>query len=202
MSRKHVATAAKGLAIVAIASIAIGTGLFLATAAYGAFGGGRAAVNAQSWALRPMRIAPDGCVACHPAQAAQQASNKHAGVDCQTCHGPAGAHPGSDPEAVVEISKPSAAVCVQCHTQVVGRPAGFGQIDPATHWGGSTLCLRCHDPHDVVAPVPPEIPHPLQGLPACTTCHRPDGLKPVPSGHTLVEDAVCLSCHRPLVTGR
>jgi hypothetical protein len=141
-------------------------------------------------------------VSCHKTQTAQQASNRHAGIDCQTCHGPAGAHPGSDPAATVEIARPTAAICLQCHSQVVGRPAGFAQIDPATHWGGGTLCLRCHDPHDVVAPVPPQIPHPLQGLPACTTCHRPDGLKPVPTGHTLVKDAVCLSCHTPLVTGR
>ena len=202
MSRKRLAPAAKVVAIIAIASLAIGTALFLATAAYAAFGNGRAAVNAESWALRPMRIAPDGCVSCHPTQAAQQASNKHAGIDCQTCHGPAGAHPGSDPTAIAQITKPTAAVCIQCHTQVVGRPASFAQVELATHWGGGTLCLRCHDPHDVVAPVPPQIPHPLQGLPACTTCHRPAGLKPVPSGHTLVEDAVCLSCHTPLLAGR
>ena len=202
MSRKRVATAVQMLAIVAVASIAIGAGLFVASTAYAAFGGGRAVVNAQSWALRPMRISPEGCVSCHATQASQQASNKHAGIDCQTCHGPAGKHPGSDRSAVVPIARPTAAICLQCHTQVVGRPAGFAQIDLATHWGGGTLCLRCHGPHDVVAPVPPRIPHPLQGLPACTTCHRPDGLKPIPSGHTLVADPVCLSCHTPLLTDR
>ncbi len=202
MSGRSLPTAAKVVAIVAVASLALGAALFVAATAYAAFGSGHADVNAETWALRPLRIAPAGCVACHPKQAAQQATNKHADIDCQTCHGPAGGHPGNDPNAVVAISKPTSAICVQCHTQVVGRPAGFAQIDLATHWGGGTLCLRCHDPHDVVAPVPPEIPHPLTDLPACTTCHRPDGLKPVPSGHTLVEDKVCLSCHKPLLSGR
>jgi predicted CXXCH cytochrome family protein len=202
MSRRRVPTVAKAVAAIAIASLAVGVGLFVATTAYATFGAAHATVNAETWAIRPLRLAADGCVACHPSQAAQQAANRHAGIDCQTCHGPANGHPGTDPDAIVKIAEPTAAVCVQCHTQVEGRPTSFPQIDLATHWGGGTLCLRCHDPHAVVAPVPPQIPHPLTDLPACTVCHRPDGLKPIPAGHTLVADSICLSCHTPLVTDR
>ncbi len=202
MSRLRGRTVLKAVLVVAIASIAIGVGLFVATTAYATFGAGHAPANAQTWAIRPLRIATGGCATCHPAEAAEQAGNHHAGIDCQTCHGPANGHPGTDANAIVKVAEPTAAICVQCHTQVEGRPASFPQVDLATHWGGGTLCLRCHDPHGVVAPVPPQIPHPLQDLPACTVCHRPDGLKPIPSGHTLVADSVCLSCHTPMVGGR
>lgn len=197
-----VGTTLMALAVIAVASFVLGAGLFVASTAYAEFGGGKAAVNARSWASRPMTLTAGACVKCHADQAAQQATNKHAGIDCETCHGPAGSHPGSDPDVVVQIAKPTAALCVQCHDKVAGRPADFPQVDLARHYGGGTLCLRCHDPHAVVAAKPPQVPHPLQGLPACTTCHRPDGLKPVPTGHTMVADAVCLSCHTPLLTDR
>jgi hypothetical protein len=200
MKRLPKLTAARAAGIIVVGSVVLGVGLFLASTAYAQFGGPKAAVNALDWALRPATISATACASCHAKEAAAQATNAHAGITCETCHGPLGGHPGTDPNDIVRITEPTAALCVQCHAKVPGRPADFPQVDLEEHYGGGTLCLRCHDAHDVVAAVPPKIPHPLIDLPACTTCHRPDGLKPVPSGHTLVADAVCLSCHTPLVT--
>jgi nitrate/TMAO reductase-like tetraheme cytochrome c subunit len=200
MTRLPKLTVPRAIAVIAVASVVLGGGLFVVSTAYAQFGGPKAAVNTREWALRPMTISATACATCHTKEAAAQATNLHAGIACETCHGPLDGHPGSDPNAVVQIAKPTAALCVQCHAEVPGRPAGFAQIDLDQHYGGGALCLRCHDPHDVVAAVPPKIPHPLVGLPACTVCHRPDGLKPVPSGHTMVADAVCLSCHTPLLS--
>ncbi len=200
MSRRRIPTAAKAFLAIVAGSVVIGAGLFLASTAYAEFGGVKAADSTVSWASRPLRYTTTACKDCHLAQAAEQASNKHGSIQCETCHGLVGDHPGGDRGAVKPLVKPTGELCVQCHAAVTGRPAGFPQIDPAKHYTGGTgeACLRCHDPHAVVAVKPPNIVHPLDGLPACTTCHRPDGLKKIPAGHELVADAVCLSCHTPL----
>ncbi|HYM82760.1 MAG TPA: hypothetical protein VEY67_01240 [Candidatus Dormibacteraeota bacterium] len=202
MSRTRLTGTFRAACLIVVASVIIGLGLFLATTAYAEFGGVKATTNARAWASRPLRYAPSACQACHQAETAKQATNRHGAIDCETCHGLVGSHPGADRAAVKPLPKPTGALCVQCHAAVVGRPAALAQIDPATHYNGGTgtACLRCHDPHAVVAVAPPRIVHPTAGLPACTTCHNPNGLKRIPTGHELVADTVCLTCHRPLGT--
>jgi hypothetical protein len=92
------------------------------------------------------------------------------------------------------LDTPTSEICVTCHAAVPGRPATFPQIDGAEHYVGNA-CLRCHDPHSIRAVRPPAVTHRLAKLPECTTCHAPDGLKKVPTGHEPVPDATCRSCH-------
>lgn len=157
--------------------------------------------NADAWRLRPPAFGEaSGCAACHAPEQAKLTSATHAGIGCESCHGPLGSHalasPGT-PEADVDVATPSDAVCLTCHVAVVGRPDGFRQVVPADHYVPE--CLQCHDPHTGISKRPPIVRHTLDRLPECVTCHGPDGFKARDQRHPTVsdEDAFCLSCHLP-----
>lgn len=195
--RAHAATAAavvlRGSVLVIIASVLLASGVFAGSRLYGQFGGGQAVLSAERWAEHPAAYAPATCATCHGSEAAAIARGSHVTVRCETCHGALESHPGAA-SSPVKLASATSSVCRTCHTAVLGRPAAFAQVDPTTHYRNAE-CLRCHDPHTVAAAAPPEVTHPLKGLPACTTCHRPDGLRKVPAGHELVADEICLTCH-------
>ena len=182
--------------VVAVASVVLGVGAFAASAMYTDYGPVKNVPNARAWAaLTPQFAGSATCASCHRTQADAQDASIHVNVACEACHGPAAAHAASDAAArSVVLAKPPSAICARCHTATTGRPASFPQVDLATHYVGGP-CLRCHDPHSIVAQRPPVVTHPLTDLPECTTCHAPDGLKKIPSGHQVVGDKVCLSCH-------
>ncbi len=185
------------------ASVAIAGVAFAASAFNSQYGAVMNEPNAEAWASLSPRFAGQAiCTSCHTGQASAQDASAHATVSCEDCHGPAAAHSISAAVAArVTLSSPTSAICITCHGAAAGRPTTFAQVDPATHYAGGE-CLRCHSPHSIAAVRPPTVTHPLADLPACTTCHNPDGLKKVPSGHELVSDAVCLSCHGRTASGR
>ena len=76
-------------------------------------------------------------------------------------------------------------------------PTGFRQITPGSTTSSS--CLECHDPHTGIANRPPEVLHPLDDLPACLTCHGPDGFKARNQRHPAgsEDDERCMACHGP-----
>jgi hypothetical protein len=164
------------------------------------------AENARSWAaLTPQYADATLCQRCHEPEYGPWQESPHATTTCESCHGPLGKHAATAPEeatgADLAIELPSEALCVVCHEQLPGRPADFAQVDLDEHFGAEAegpTCRTCHDPHTTVAITPPVITHPLDNLPACTTCHAPSGLKPVPAGHVEAPDAVCRSCHKPM----
>ncbi|HEX7949629.1 MAG TPA: multiheme c-type cytochrome [Candidatus Limnocylindrales bacterium] len=199
------------LAILAALGFGIGGAI---SVAYGQFGAhpGR---NATEWAIKPAVF--DGtasCAVCHPGQAATWAKARHAGTSCESCHGPLTGHPAVNPSPELLAPEPSAApaaaqgllsgvdtspptaLCLACHQAIVGRPTGFAVIDPSRHFTGPS-CVACHDPHAATAPTPPIIRHPLIGLPECTVCHSPTGMRPVPASHPTWSGS-CLACHRKL----
>lgn len=197
----------KGGILVVILSTVLATGAFAASTFYGQYSGAQAEPNTRSWALRTPSYA-HGCGDCHAKETVAQAAGKHASVTCEVCHGAMGGHPGATPSAgsatasaAVPMPSPNADLCITCHLTAAGRPAALPQIDPPTHYRGAS-CVRCHDPHAIVAVAPPDVTHPLERLPACTTCHAPNGLKKIPTGHELVADGVCLTCHRVANGGR
>jgi hypothetical protein len=155
--------------------------------------------NARSWAaLTPAYADSTLCQRCHGAEYAPWATSPHQSVVCESCHGPLRAHATevspNAPAGSVAVARVPDGICVTCHARVTGRPAAFPQVELATHYAGAS-CLWCHDPHDATALRPPDIPHSLDRLPACVTCHVPGGLKPVPAGHVESSDAVCRTCH-------
>jgi hypothetical protein len=156
-------------------------------------------VNARQWAALDESFASSGiCVNCHAPEAAKAASASHAGIGCQSCHGPLLEHTLANPEtavATVPIAVPTDEVCVRCHVQADGRPAGQAQIVPADHY--VSACLDCHDPHTAIAMRPPVVLHPLDKLPPCLTCHGPEGFKQRNQRHPAGtnDDQQCLECH-------
>jgi len=188
---------------VVVASVALGGAAVVAASFYSQYGAVRNTPNTHAWGSLTPRFAGQAiCASCHEAKANVQDASVHVNVSCENCHGPLAAHAASDAAAKeFPPSKPKDEICATCHVEVAGRPATFPQIHPAEHFSGDR-CLRCHDPHSITAVRPPTVSHPLTDLPVCTTCHAPDGLKRIPSGHEPVGDAVCLSCHHPATSRR
>jgi hypothetical protein len=188
---------------VVVVSVALGTAAFVAASFHDQYGAVKDVPNAHTWAGVAPRFAGQAlCTSCHAPEAAAQDASIHVNVSCEDCHGPAAAHSSSAAAArAAVLTKPTSGMCVTCHAATAGRPTTFPQVDPARHYSGGQ-CLRCHDPHSIVAVRPPPVSHPLENLPECTTCHAPDGLKEIPTGHELVGDAICLSCHGRAAEGK
>jgi hypothetical protein len=159
------------------------------------------AANASVWrALTPAYGDVSLCIPCHLAEYRKLTSATHAGIGCESCHGPLGAHALASPgtaEAKVKVAVPTQEVCTKCHVAAVGRPASFRQIVLANHY--ISACLACHDPHTGISRRPPVVQHALDRLPPCVTCHGPDGFKARNQRHPAVpgDDRVCLACHLP-----
>ena len=188
---KGIAAVAVLLVGVAVAVVALGAAFSLFYGEYGF----HPAENARSWAaLDPSYADSSLCERCHQPEYAVWVVSRHQTVVCESCHGPLAAHAaGTSPDASagsMALARVPEGICAACHSKVTGRPAAFPQVDLATHYPGAP-CLWCHHPHDATALRPPSIPHSLAQMPACVTCHRPAGLKPVPAGHVESADAVC-----------
>jgi hypothetical protein len=186
------------IAMVAV-SVVLAVGAFAATTLYGQYGAPRTDASTLAWADRDVVYTVGNCRECHAEQAAAKEAAPHADVICETCHIPSVPHPGPVPGVVQALDTETSAVCTACHAEASGRSVRFPQVDPGGHYAGA-VCLQCHDPHTAAADSPPDVTHPLANLPACTTCHAPEGLKRFPAGHQLAPDVVCLGCHR--TTGR
>jgi hypothetical protein len=194
-SFRRVATR-RALAVIALVVITVavaGAGV-AATTLYGQFGGGRAAVNAKSWAMRPLTYSLSDCRSCHADQSTAETTGPHRVLICQACHVPTVDHPGPISGTVAALEVPKSALCVTCHSDAAGRPIGLAQVDLSQHYPGAD-CLRCHDPHTTIAATAPGVTHPLANLPDCVTCHAPGRLKRFPQGHEPAADSVCLTCH-------
>jgi hypothetical protein len=155
--------------------------------------------DARAWAaLEPSYAGSTTCARCHPTEAARTRVAGHATIGCESCHGPMAAHTGGGAELAVAVTHepPTDALCVTCHAATTGRPASIQQVVPADHYVDD--CLACHDPHTSISRPPPVVVHPLDRLPACITCHGPDGFKARNMRHPVVSgDEPCLACHAP-----
>ncbi len=118
---------------------------FLVPKSFGLYGHYRANAIGLVASQTPAYAGHLVCVECHEDKATMKSASKHAGVACETCHGPAAAHVAdpteSKPELPTERNR-----CGLCHYREASRPAGFPQIDPAEH-GGQEKCVSCHNPH-------------------------------------------------------
>jgi hypothetical protein len=156
-------------------------------------------VDAKQTAARELTFASSStCAECHGPQADKLVSKSHLGIGCQSCHGALLEHTleSEDPGAeTVRIAVPTDEVCIRCHVQATGRPAGLRGIIPTEHY--VSTCLACHDPHTGVANRPPVVEHPLAKLPNCLVCHGPEGFKQRNQRHPVgtSDDKPCLDCH-------
>lgn len=172
-------------------------------------------------------VGGDVCATCHEEVSKKFAGNAHtklaaqhgaAGVNCEGCHGPGGAHVAGGGD-ITKIFNPAEATakevdnkCLGCHQ---GKHANF---ERSAHGEGNVSCLGCHDIHGskeaslLKAPQPmlcyqchtdvkPQFSMPFhhkvdEGLVQCTDCHDPHGTfekKGLKSATQ--QDAVCVKCH-------
>ena len=192
--------------VVAGASVALSVSLWVAAVAFAAFSteyGFHPEADTGTWRqLRPAYSTVTECISCHQPEYKKLTSATHAAIGCESCHGPLAAHVADAPVVGEEgtgfkVTKPTDAVCTNCHVAAIGRPATFRQIVPAQHY--LNVCLQCHDPHTGISRRPPIVQHTLLNLPTCVTCHGPEGFKKRDVWHpvTTDEDKTCLLCHLP-----
>ncbi len=98
-------------------------------------------------AARPVKFAGhETCEMCHSDVADKKKIGKHAHVNCEACHGALASH-ADDPATITPVLPDTAVLCVRCHAASAAKPKGFPQIDPASHYQG-TSCKTCHQPHN------------------------------------------------------
>jgi len=84
------------------------------------------------------------CEVCHTDIVATKNAGKHAGVNCEACHGPLAKH--ADDPSIVPAKLDTATLCVKCHAASAAKPKGFPQVKADEHSGGLP-CETCHQPH-------------------------------------------------------
>ena len=86
------------------------------------------------------------CADCHADVMDMKLADKHAGISCETCHGPGWKHvddPGPDQMILPEGRK----FCGTCHSKNPARPKDLvAQIDLADH-NAELMCTDCHNNH-------------------------------------------------------
>lgn len=96
---------------------------------------------------RPLRFAGQSeCAACHEDQAKVKSAGRHARTGCEACHGPLAAH-AADPGGAKPRIEDIPGLCQSCHEKDAAKPAGFPQVARAEHYGGTSPCESCHQPH-------------------------------------------------------
>lgn len=182
----------------AVLSLVFFVGALMATSPYLEYSLERD-IDARAWAaLQPNYGSAAICAECHQREHDRLTSATHAGIGCESCHGPLLEHSLASPgtaAAAVEIETPNDGVCLRCHASTEGRPITFRQVVPSEHY--VSTCLQCHDPHTGISNRPPIVEHPLDNLPPCLVCHGPDGFKTMNIRHPEVtgSDKPCLACH-------
>jgi predicted CXXCH cytochrome family protein len=92
---------------------------------------------------RPLNYAGEVvCRDCHEEVRTVRSEGGHAGVRCESCHGPHALHASGEGLG----RRPEPGFCTRCHAARAARPRGFPQVDPAAHSGGEA-CTTCHQAH-------------------------------------------------------
>ncbi|HKJ17348.1 MAG TPA: DmsE family decaheme c-type cytochrome [Xanthomonadales bacterium] len=173
------------------------------------------AENAETRAAEPgySRDGADSCLRCHgersefpvldifktPHGSLTHPDSPFAGAQCESCHGPAGAHQrrprGDDkprnfgPDAAAPVEEQNQ-VCLDCHNDH-GRMGWIGSIHDQEEVG----CVSCHKIHSEEDRMEDAIAQ----QDVCFDCHpRTRALSLMPSSHPLrFGEMACSSCHDP-----
>jgi predicted CXXCH cytochrome family protein len=113
---------------------------------FGVYGHYRAGALVDGRARPLAHAGRAACAACHAERVGELGKGAHAGVGCESCHGPLAGH-ATDPAAAKASRPDGRALCLTCHRFSVGRPAGFSQVDPREH-APEGECTECHGAHD------------------------------------------------------
>jgi Cytochrome c554 and c-prime len=155
------------------------------------------------------------CFSCHSSRVPSageplDASQIHAGVTCQRCHGPRADHVDSegeyhDPVWTVTDREEAVNRCGQCHRRadeqaldtiragnpdiVRFQPVGLSQS--ACYINSQMSCTTCHDPHRSMAS------QDSRRIQQCVKCHDPEQTEHVLCAASMTDN--CLACHMPTV---
>ena len=158
------------------------------------------------------------CLVCHTSQYDRQTGQfSHAGVSCQSCHGPANP---DHPDTVKKLLPVTSQTCEACHSVT------FGEWRISSHGQKNIRCFDCHKMHQMQLRKEDadqmcgtchterlenfsHATHHLKGV-KCITCHMPEvmgaGLKIKGTGvrgHTFSVGAeTCANCHKEMVHSR
>ena len=113
---------------------------------FGEYGHYRGNAIGEIAALPIIHAGHEICEMCHPDIAEQKSKGKHAGVNCEACHGPQAKH-ADDPGSIIPQKPDAAVLCAQCHEASAAKPKSFPQVVTADHAGG-LICTTCHQAHN------------------------------------------------------
>jgi predicted CXXCH cytochrome family protein len=122
---------------------------FLTPPTFGRFGHYRAGALAELSGRDPTFAGAKACDECHSDIGDKLTSNKHVGISCETCHGPARMH-SKNPD--LNPTKITTNICVRCHAADPARPSTQAQVVVQDHHH-EKRCTECHAPHQPKTPL-------------------------------------------------
>jgi hypothetical protein len=118
---------------------------FLVPESFGKYGWYRGNALQESAALPITYAGAASCAECHTDVVQEQAKGGHAGIGCESCHGPQKKHAEDASESPTKFAV-DRKFCLRCHEANPSRPAGFPQVTDVTH-NSIQKCVDCHKPH-------------------------------------------------------
>jgi formate-dependent nitrite reductase cytochrome c552 subunit len=123
------------------------------------------------------------CLVCHTSQYDRKTGTfSHAGVSCQSCHGPASP---DHPDKVKKLLPVTAETCQACHSIT------YGEWRISRHGQKNIRCFDCHKMHEMK--LRKDDPDQM-----CGTCHT-ERLKDYSHATHHVKGVKCIDCHMPEV---
>ncbi|MBI4179659.1 hypothetical protein HY522_09595 [bacterium] len=122
----------------------------LVPATFGEIGHYRAAAIEQIKSKPVRHAGADACVDCHSDVSDLKSTSKHAGIHCESCHGPGAAH-AEDPDSADarptrHLAQPRRLFCGACHSESISRPPFMRQVHLEIHYPKQP-CTDCHQSH-------------------------------------------------------
>lgn len=111
---------------------------------FGQYGHYRGNAIAEIAAKQPVFAGHQTCESCHTDVSEMKSKGKHAGVNCEACHGALASH-ADDPTSVLPPKLDTLVLCVRCHAASTAKPKTFPQI--TEDHGAGLPCETCHQPH-------------------------------------------------------
>jgi hypothetical protein len=112
---------------------------------FGQYGHYRGDSITEIAALPTVYAGHETCEACHAEVLTVKTAGKHAGVNCEACHGAQGKH-AEDPGAMKPALPDTNVLCARCHEANSAKPKWFPAVVTADHANGMA-CNTCHQPH-------------------------------------------------------
>jgi Cytochrome c554 and c-prime len=112
---------------------------------FGQFGHYRGDAPSEIAALPIVHAGHETCEICHSEVFDKKKIGKHAGVNCEACHGPQAKH-AEDPGSVKPVLPDTSILCARCHEANSAKPKWFPAVVTAEHAMGMA-CNTCHTPH-------------------------------------------------------